>query len=201
MTHTFRRAGQVFVLALAALAAGCTDAGGPTAAAPGASLGRVATQSTETELMAPASELYKLARFRTKPQVTIAWAKKWIGPEGGRLDFLGFAIEVPAGAVDKVTMFTIRLPVDPKGSEHVVAEFGPHNQQFRVPVAIELPFTNTTLEGSPTLPTIVWWNDAWVDMGATLTADGRRLRTSTPHFSTYGTADTGRGGSIQVSGG
>ena len=174
---------------------------GATASAPGASLARAATQATETELMVPATEITKLARFRSKPQVTIAWAKKWIGPAGGRLDFLGFAIEVPAGAVDKVTMFTIRLPVDPQGSEYVVAEFGPHNQDFAKPVAIELPFRNTTLEGSTYAPTIVWWNDAWQDMGAQITADGVRVRTLTSHFSTYGAAESNRSGAIIVSGG
>jgi hypothetical protein len=146
--------------------------------------------------------LASVATFRQRPSVTIAWAKKWIGPEGGRLDFQGFAIVVPAGAVDRVTQFSISLPVDPQGSEHVVAEFGPHNQLFAQPVTIELPFRGTSIEGS-TSPTIVWWSDQWVDMGASLTPDGLRLKTQTNHFSTYATSDvvTMRGGSITVSGG
>jgi hypothetical protein len=41
----------------------------------------------------------------------------------------------------------------------------------------------------------------WVDMGATVTADGQRLRTLTDHFSTYGTTDAARGGGIVTSGG
>jgi hypothetical protein len=146
------------------------------------------------------SEMNVLARYRTKPQITIAWAKKWIGPEGGRLDFLGFAIEVPAGAVDKVTMFSIRLPVDPNGSEHVVAEFGPHSKTFARPVAIELPYRNTSLDGATAPPTVVWWNDGWVDMGGALTRDGMRIRTLTDHFSTYGTTEA-RGGTFVTSGG
>jgi hypothetical protein len=40
----------------------------------------------------------------------------------------------------------------------------------------------------------------WVDMGATVTADGKRLRTVTDHFSTYGTTEN-RGGGIVTSGG
>lgn len=163
------------------LALGCADT--PTAIAP------------DPEVSAPAfsqgqggPDLSQLAVFNRKPAITIAWARKWIGPEGGRLDFQGFAIEVPAGAVDKVTQFSIRLPVDPQGSERVVAEFGPHGATFRQPVFIELPLAGTSIEGSEQA-TIVWWNDGWYDMGGALTGDGARLRTGTDHFSTYGTTD------------
>jgi hypothetical protein len=189
MIHHIRKLGCTAVLAMMVLVAGCTDAGSPTAARAGAPA--FATGG--------GPDVAALARFNKKPQITIAWAKKWIGPEGGRLDFYGFAIEVPAGAVNKVTMFTIRLPVDPNGAEHVVAEFGPHAQPFNKPVSIELPYHNTSIEGS-TASTIVWWNNGWTDMGGTVTADGLRLRTSTDHFSTYGTTDA-RGGAIVVSGG
>lgn len=191
MVSTFRRLGLSLVLALSVLGAGCADAGSSPLAA---------RQGAPAFNTGASPDMTKLARFRQTPQVTIAWAKKWIGPEGGRLDFYGFAIEVPAGAVDKVTMFTIKLPVDPKGSEHVVAEFGPHNQQFARPVAIELPYRGTSIEASAA-PIIVWWNNVWVDMGGTVTADGQRLRTLTDHFSTYGTIDAARGGAIATSGG
>lgn len=189
MISTIRKLGAALTLALAVLAAGCADAGAPLAAHQG-----VPSYST-----GGSPDLNALAKFRQSPQITIAWAKKWIGPEGGRLDFLGFAIEVPPGAVDKVTQFSIKLPVEPHAAERVVAEFGPHGKQFNVPVAIELPFSGTTIEGSTT-PKIVWWNDAWVDVGGTVTADGQRLRTLTDHFSTYGTTDA-RGGGMVTSGG
>jgi hypothetical protein len=191
MVPTFRRLGLTLVLALSVLGAGCADTGSsPLAARQGAPAFNAGSNP----------DLTRLARFSQKPQITIAWAKKWIGPAGGRLDFYGFAIEVPAGAVDKVTMFTIKLPVDPNGADHVVAEFGPHNQQFARPVAIELPYRGTSIEGLAA-PTVVWWNNVWVDMGATVTADGQRLRTLTDHFSTYGTTDAARGGGIVTSGG
>lgn len=187
MGSIIRKLGITFTLALSFLVAGCTDTETPLSAVPsGPSL------ST--------SDMQTLARFRQKPQITIAWAKKWIGPQGGRLDFMGFAIDVPAGAVDKVTQFSIRLPVDPNGAEHVVAEFGPHGRQFAKPVSIELPLRGTTLDGAVT-PTIVWWNEGWVNMGAAVTADGQRLRTLTDHFSTYGTTEAARGGTFVTSGG
>jgi hypothetical protein len=189
MVPIIRKLGITFTLAISFLAAGCADAGSPLAARQG--------EPAFNTISSP--DVAALARFRQTPQITIAWAKKWIGPEGGRLDFYGFAIEVPAGAVDKVTMFSIRLPVDPQGAEHVVAEFGPHGKQFAQPVAIELPFRGTTIDSAGT-PTIVWWDDTWVDMGATVTADGLRLRTLTDHFSTYGTTEQ-RGGTFITGGG
>jgi hypothetical protein len=190
MGPIIRKLGITFTLAVSFLAAGCADAASPLAARQGAPAFNTGASP----------DVAALAKFRNTPQVTIAWAKKWIGPEGGRLDFYGFAIEVPAGAVDKVTMFTIRLPVEPHAAERVVAEFGPHGKQFARPVAIELPFYGTTIEAGAA-PTIVWWNGGWVNMGGTITADGQRLRTLTDHFSTYGTTDAARGGTFVTSGG
>ena len=186
MTLTIRKLGSSLALLLAVAVSGCSDVETPVSAT-------VAGPSLSS------SDMAVLARFRTKPQITIAWAKKWIGPEGGRLDFMGFAIDVPAGAVDKVTMFSLRLPVDPNSSEHVIAEFGPHAVQFKRPVTIEFPYRGTTIEGA-TAPAVVWWNDGWVDVGGTVTADGQRLGTTTDHFSTYGTVDT-RGTTFVTSGG
>lgn len=190
MGPIIRKLGVAFTLAVSFLAAGCADAASPLA--PG--------QAGPAFSTGASPDVAALAKFRNTPHVTIAWAKKWIGPQGGRLDFMGFAIEVPAGAVDRVTMFTIRLPVDPHGAERVMAEFGPHNSDFARPVAIELPLRGTSIDASGT-PTIVWWNDGWVNMGATVTADGQRLRTLTDHFSTYGTTEVARGGGIYTSGG
>lgn len=180
-------------LALAACApllllAGCSDRS-PT--------GVDSRPASEAAVFAQSSaslDVSQLARFTQPPAITIAWAKKWIGPEGGRLDFHGFAIEVPAGAVDRVTQFSIRLPVDPQGAEHVVARFGPHGTTFAVPVAIELPYAGTSIFQETGV--VVWGNPstgAWEDYGGTPTADGQRLRTRTSHFSTYGTRAMGSG--------
>jgi hypothetical protein len=174
------------------LLGGCSEAGDPT--------GALGTERPLASKGTGIPDLAALARFDQKPGITIAWAKKWIGPEGGRLEFQGFAIDVPAGAVASVTQFSIHLPVDPKASERVLATFGPHGSRFAVPVTIELPFAGTSITESPWV-TIVWWSGSeWVDMGAALTADGLRLETSTDHFSDYGTTDE-RGGGTLVSGG
>lgn len=178
--------------AMLCIAPACSDL--PSASAPAAT----ARNSTGGQ-----PDLSRIAVFRKTPNITIGWAKAWIGPEGGRLDFYGFAIDVPAGAVDRPTMFTINLPVDPKSAEHVMAEFGPHNVTFARPVHIELPYGGTSIEGAVS-PEIVWWSpeSVWVDMGGTITADGARLRVEVPHFSTYATTDTQqRTTGVAVSGG
>src|SRR5215207_10328343 len=167
MSVKFRNALLVVAATVVSLTAGCTDAGtplSPRAAAPGAAFARAGATTTSTSTStasAPTEAVAQLAFFKVKPQVTIAWAKAWIGPAGGRVDFVGFTVIVPAGAVDKVTMFTIKLPVDPQGSEHVVAEFGPHNTTFAKPLTIGFPYRGTTVEGDASA-TVVWWDNAWV---------------------------------------
>jgi hypothetical protein len=183
MKQLFRALVLALCIPAVSVALGCAD--GFSALAPAAVVNHSALSQGQGD-----PDYAALAKFKQRPSITIAWARKWIGPEGGRLDFQGFAIEVPAGAVDRVTQFSIRLPVDPKGSERVVAEFGPHDTSFAVPVVIELPYRDTSLEGADA-PAVVWWNGSWVDMGGALTEDGRRLRTTTDHFSTYGTAERG----------
>jgi hypothetical protein len=197
---------RFLLLAVAATAvsfsAGCSDAGTPVSSAPGGGVryARVgSTATTTTTDVGGASNLDILATFRVKPQITIAWAKAWIGPAGGRLDFEGFTIIVPPGAVDQVTMFSIRLPVDPDGSDRVLAEFGPHNVAFRQPITVGFPYRGTSIEGN-TSSHVVWWDNGWVNMGGQISADGTQIFTQTPHFSEYGTTAE-RGGAITASGG
>jgi hypothetical protein len=202
MSVKFRNALLAVAASLVTLSAGCTDAGtpvSPRAAGPASFTKAATTTSTSSTSTAPGDAIVQLALFKVKPQITIAWAKAWIGPAGGRIDFVGFTVIVPPGAVDKTTMFTIKLPVDPQGSEHVVAEFGPHNMQFAQPITIGFPYRGTTIEGDAS-GTIVWWNDGWVNMGGTVSADGSQIFTTTSHFSFYGTAAAERGG-LTLSGG
>lgn len=200
MKVAFRMVMAAALASLVSLTAGCAEVGGP---APLTGPEDAATLASSVSGAVQHPSLDRLARFRVKPQVRIAWAKKWIGPAGGRLEFEGFVVDVPAGAVSRVTQFSIRLPVDPQGSEHVLAEFGPHGSNFRVPVTIEFPYRGTSIESSSSA-TVFWWSggrDGWVDMGGTPTADGLRLRTTTTHFSQFGTGDTAERGGITTSGG
>jgi hypothetical protein len=197
MRSTFRNLLLVSGAVLASLVAGCGESGTPLSPDRASAPAFAKPGSEVTALSAPATDLEVLARFKVKPQITIAWAKAWIGPAGGRVDFEGFTLIVPAGAVDKTTMFSIRLPVDPQGSEHVVAEFGPH-QTFARPLTIGFPYRNTTVDGQSAQ--VVWWDGAWVSMGGTVSADGTQIFTETTHFSEFGVAPA-RGGGLLTSGG
>lgn len=185
---------RVLLLAatLAVLAQGCTDAPTAPAAAPpptGTAISR-----------AQSGSLDPIARFRRRPSVPEGFARKWIGPDGGRLEFHGFAVDVPRGALPRWTPVTIRLPDDPTGAAHVIAEFGPHGTRFRRPVRLTFPLRGTTIEGSPS-PSVVWWDGQWVDVGGQVTGGGSRLETWTDHFSEYGTTDSRAGHTVSTSGG
>lgn len=204
MSSKFRNVLVAVAAMVVSLTAGCTETGTPVDARPAtpvAAAGKGATtQATSDGTFASVNDLDIIARFRVKPQITIAWAKAWIGPEGGRVDFQGFTIIVPRGAVDKVTMFSIRLPVDPNGSERVVAEFGPHNVPFAQPVTVGFPFRGTSIESDPANAHVVRWDNAWVDVGGAVSADGSQVLVQLPHFCELGTT-TARGGTMLTSGG
>lgn len=205
MSSKFRNVLVAVAASVVTLTAGCTDAGTPVDARPVLPAATTALKIPAPQAEGPATlssvnSLDIIARFRVKPQFTIAWAKAWIGPAGGRVNFQGFTIAVPPGAVDKVTLFTIRLPVDPNGSERVVAEFGPHNVTFARPITIGFPYRGTSIEGDAANARVVWWNDGWVDMGGIVSADGSQIFTQTPHFSEYATTAY-KGGSMLTSGG
>jgi hypothetical protein len=167
------------LLTLALVAVSCGDQAPPT------------EPMQQRRFSALANSFDQLARYQTTaPQITIGFAMRFIGPEGGRLSLGQFEVIVPAGAVSKFTLFSIRIPVELSTSEFVRAEFGPH-QQFAVPVTIRLPLRGTTAENSPAH--ILWWNGyEWEPFATTLTDDGR-IETQTPHFSEFGTEDPSKG--------
>lgn len=165
------------------------DPAGPEAAV---SATGPASASTQSQGGSPGghADPAALARFQNgPPSITIGWAKKTIGPEGGSLRLLDFEIVVPPGAVDRDTRFQIRLPVDPHAREYVMAELRPHGREFAVPVRIRFPLQGTTIEGSDDAG-VVWWDGGeWVEVPTGTIEDGARLEATTGHFSTFGTSD------------
>lgn len=172
------RVHRVAAVALTLLAAACSDA-------------PVAPQTRPQSSAAAGEHSSPLARYRNgPPQITIGFAMKPIGPEGGTISLAGFEVVVPPGAVSKWTNFTIRLPVDPSMSDYVWASFGPHGMQFNTPVTLKLPYTGTTSEGNSTTH-VMWFNGAsWVELPTTFTTDGR-IQTQTSHFSVDALFDQG----------
>ncbi len=178
----------VGVVPMLALAAGCSEMEGPQAG-----MAPPVEARAGGETMLSIQNVETVAQYREpRNRPENLWAKAWIGPRGGTLEYYGFRIVVPAGAVDKVTMFSLSLPKE--GTERALAEFGPHNVKFAQPITIELPYAGTTTEGFAAKA--LWYDEStklWVDQGGTLSADGLRVTTQVWHFSTYGTAFMGGG--------
>lgn len=166
-------------LALALLLSACGDT--ETAIEP-----RVSPRFSESIELHP-EEAAQLARYTAgPPQLLSGLALGMIGPRGGSVRLAGFEIIVPPGAVDRLTTFTIYLPVRiPDAAELVMAEFGPHNRIFRQPITIRAPHDGTTAQTDEGTR-ILWWDgDAWVGYPTRLLDDGR-LETMTTHFSEWG---------------
>ena len=174
-----KRSTHVAVLVAALAVAACSD--GPV----------TPRASTQPQFSSAEHEL-KVARFRSgRPDVPSRLAVKNIGPNGGSLTLSGFEVVVPAGAVSRPTLFSIRLPE----SDYVYAEFGPHGAQFSVPVTVILPVKGTTSEGAGHAR--VLWNNGtlWIPLQSSMTFDGR-VQAATNHFSEYGTEQVGVGKGI-----
>ena len=190
------RSGALALLASIAVMS-CTDA--PTTEAPlapsfgvSASPGKsgVATsnapgqQKKNAQAEPDTSVLARLKPGRARPAEV---ANAVIGPEGGSVRLGDFEIVVPAGAVDKTTVFRIKTPADPNGAEYSYAEFDPSGT-FLLPVTIRLPLDNTQPEPGDEEASVVWWTGTeWVPLPSRRTDDGR-IEAETSHFSVYGTS-------------
>lgn len=141
-------------------------------------------------------DLNGVLEFASLPDLTTGrHASKYIrAAEGGFVELNGFRVEIPAGALPADTLVTIDLPSDPVYGQRVMAEFGPHGIQFNAPVTISFPLTGVLL-GGERLEVGRWENGGWTSLGGTVSADGRSLFSTTPHFSTYaGRKDVFAGG-------
>jgi hypothetical protein len=166
-----------FVLASAVLLAGCSD----TVQSPVAP-----AEVAPNALIASAIDLSDVVQFASVPNLLAPRrAERFIrASEGGSVELNGFRIDIPAGALPHDATISIELPTDPFGAKHVMAEFGPHGIQFNAPVRITFPLSGVV--GSVAgIGVARWENGGWTPLGGTLSADGRSVWSTTPHFSTY----------------
>lgn len=156
-----RRIMWVGLVVLGGLVAGCGDAEpvGPAIAG-----GASATSQ---------AALGQLAQYRAgSPGVTIGFAKKWIGPEGGVLRLGDFEVVVPAGALEQTVGVSLRLDVSGASRSYVRAELGPASLRFLAPVTLITPYLGTTAEGASGVAGR-WNGQKWVELPSESTADGR----------------------------
>lgn len=131
-------------------------------------------------------DLTEVLEFVTVPDLTgVRSASKLIrASEGGSVELNGFRVDIPAGALPQDTVITLELPRDELLGKHLVAELLPHGLQFNEPVTLTFPLEGVIWTGEP-IEVGRWENDAWTSLGGAVSPDGKSLRSTTPHFSTY----------------
>ena len=116
---------------------------------------------------------------------------------GGFVELEGFRVDIPAGALPQDTVVTINLPADPVLGKRVVAEFLPHGVQFNTPVTLTFPLQGVALPLGGAIEVGRWENGGWTSLGGTVSPNGKRLSSTTPHFSMY----CARAGAYTMAGG
>ncbi|MET0396911.1 MAG: hypothetical protein ABW277_08825 [Longimicrobiaceae bacterium] len=187
--------------------AGCSDrAAAPLAPepAPAALLGLdpvlapVLSQATSLLSVEPVS-LDGVLEFVALPDLSgpRTASKRIRASTGGYVELQGFRVDIPAGALPQDTVVTINLPADPVLGKRVIAEFLPHGVQFNTPVTLTFPLQGVTLPPGGAIEVGRWENGGWTSLGGTVSPNGKRLTSTTPHFSMY----AARGGAYTMAGG
>lgn len=180
--------------------AGCSEHAGtplsPEPAAPAALLGLDPVLSL---VGVEPVNLDGVLEFVALPDLTGARtvSKRIRASTGGYVELDGFRVDIPAGALPQDTTVTINLPVDPVLGKRVIAEFLPHGVQFNTPVTLSFPLQGVALPLGGGVEVGRWENGAWTSLGGTVSHNGKRLSSTTPHFSTY----AARGGMYTMAGG
>lgn len=105
-----------------------------------------------------------------------------IGSEGGRIDLGELALDVPSGALDRMTEIRVTVTENPVparfGAYSKVYRFEPAGLRFSAPAAIEIPFA-----GRSELATVFWTNEDGNYAALPTTVEGHMARASVEHFS------------------
>lgn len=114
-----------------------------------------------------------------------------IGVAGGSFAAPGALLEIPAGALDKTTTFTIRIPQSTFAEIEVTAN-GQHSFNFLRPVTIGIDYSRCTAD--PAADASVWHIDPATklfleEMGGVNDPLNQRVVFSTMHLSGYAIAN------------
>lgn len=203
-----RRSLSAVVAVLFALA-GCSDRAAsplsPEPAAPaellglGPVVGLIPLDPVLETLGLQSVSLSGVLQFVTLPDLsgTRTVSKRIQASAGGHVELDGFRVDIPAGALPQDTTITITLPADPVLGKRVIAEFLPHGIQFNTPVTLTFPLQGVALPVGGGIEVARWENGAWTSLGGTVSPNGKRLSSTTPHFSVY----CARGGAYTMAGG
>lgn len=188
------------LLAVLMSLAGCSDhAGSPLTPEPAAPAALLGLDPVPSLVGSEPVSLDGVLEFVTLPDLSgprVA-SKRIRAATGGSVELDGFRVDIPAGALPQDTTITIRLPVDPVLGKRVVAEFEPHGIQFNTPVTLSFPLQGVALPLGGGIEVGRWENGGWTSLGGTVSPNGKRLSSTTPHFSMY----AARGGAYTMAGG
>lgn len=106
--------------------------------------------------------------------------------DGGSLQLLDVILEVPAGAVDNDTLFSIFIPDD----EVFYNEFGTDGLVFNKPVTVTMSYRDADLTNvDESTIRIAFYDEAtgrWEDQSCSLDRANKLVTASLRHFSAYG---------------
>jgi len=104
---------------------------------------------------------------------------------GGRLELVDVILEIPAGALDVDTLYSIDIP----DLSVFYNEFGTDGLVFNVPVTVTMSYRGADLSGvDESTIRIGWWDEdgqKWVDMVCTLDKVNQTVTGQLHHFSAY----------------
>jgi len=105
--------------------------------------------------------------------------------EGGRLELLDVVLDIPAGALDVDTVYSINIP----DISLFYNEFGTDGLVFKRPVTVTMSYRNADLSGiDESAIHIGWWDEErtrWVSMDCELDRVNQVVVGQLYHFSAY----------------
>ena len=104
---------------------------------------------------------------------------------GGRLELVDVVLDIPAGALDVDTTYSIDIP----DLTVFYNEFGTDGLVFNVPVTVTMSYRGADLSGvDESTIRIGWWDEdgqKWVDMVCTIDKVNQTVTGQLHHFSAY----------------
>lgn len=198
MTSILNRGGRTIILAVAVLALGCESgtepAGAPELQDDGAASGLLGGQALQDGSHADGL-LGSTLSFanRTVAQLSDEVVRQKIDPDvGGELTLLGHTLTIPAGAIDRPTMFVMSVLAGTEIQVELIA-YDPDlyedvgGKGFNVPVQLALSYAEAEVDDPESLTIVYITPDGDKEViESTVDTENQVVRAELSHFSRYG---------------
>ncbi len=139
-------------------------------------------EPTEPQVLSRSAAFTSMAQMSPVPLYTEAVIS---AKDGGRLALFDVVLDVPPGALDVDTTYSIDIP----DINVFYNEFGTDGLVFNVPVTVTMSYRDADLSGvDESSIRIGWWNndnETWVDMDCTIDRVSQTVTGKLYHFSAY----------------